>query len=92
MKGLLFVLIVTLISGCQPTENNKKGSSSPASHETKQVQAQAKAEDDFSDLKEKDESCDTEEDLEKKIEEQAKKKEAFKLQGGDGGCDPSEAK
>ncbi len=35
---------------------------------------------------EKDESCDTEEDLEKKIEEAAKKKEAFSLQGGDSGC------
>lgn len=48
---------------------------------------QVKTEDDFSDLKEQDESCDTEEDLEKKIEEQAKKQEAFKLQGGDGGCE-----
>lgn len=45
--------------------------------------------DDFSDLKkEGDEECDSEEDLEKKIMEEAKKKpeKAFKLQGGDTGC------
>lgn len=36
--------------------------------------------------KKKDESCDTEEDLEKQIEEAKKKPEAFKLQGGDSGC------
>ncbi len=44
---------------------------------------------DFSDLKkEGDEGCDSEEDLEKKIMEEAKKKpeKAFKLQGGDTGC------
>lgn len=54
-----------------------------------QQSAVVQAEDDFSDLKKKDdESCDTEEDLEKKIMEQAKKKpaKAFKLQGGDTGC------
>ena len=47
------------------------------------------AEDDFSDFKEMDdESCDTEEEIKEKLAKP--KQEAFKLQGGDTGCDPSE--
>ncbi len=78
-----FVLLA-FINGCQPANQSE----STVSVQPQEGNAlQAKTEDDFSDLKEKDESCDTEEDLEKKIEEQAKKQEAFKLQGGDGGCE-----
>lgn len=42
--------------------------------------------DDFSDLEKKDdESCDTEEEITKKLAKP--KQEAFQLQGGDSGCD-----
>jgi hypothetical protein len=63
--------------------------------ETKQTKVSASSSlskakvDDFSDLEKKDdEGCDTKEDLEKKIMEEAKKKpeKAFQLQGGDPGC------
>lgn len=82
--SLVSIFLVALLFGCQPNEEKSSVNS------TRDAQSsQAKVEDDFSDLEEKDESCDTEEDLEKKIEEQAKKKEVFKLQGGDGGCDPN---
>ena len=67
---------------------NKEESSLP-SNSTSSSSALSSANDpnDFSDLEKKDdESCDTTEDLEKKIEEKAKKQEAFKLQGGDEGC------
>ena len=58
-----------------------------AKSDEKQIQA-LKKDDDFSDLKaldKKDGACDTEEDIEKKIMEQAKSKPAL-LQGGDTGC------
>jgi len=80
--SLISIFLGALLFGCQPSQKIGSGDSM---HEAQS--SQVKVEDDFSDLKEKDESCDTEEDLEKKIEEQVKKKEAFKLQGGDGGCD-----
>lgn len=45
--------------------------------------------DDFSDLKKlDDESCETEEEIKEKLVRP--KQEAFKLQGGDTGCDISE--
>ncbi|GEM_PF-4063802 len=45
--------------------------------------------DDFSDLKKlDDESCETEEEIKEKLVKP--KQEAFKLQGGDTGCDISE--
>lgn len=75
----LFVLLLTI--GCQKEEAPKN-----AVPLTGSSQAVSQSNDiDFD--KKKDESCDTEEDLERQIEE-AKKKEptAFKLQGGDTGC------
>ncbi len=85
MKLSIILFSLLFLFSCQQTESSMSKSSSIPGQD--QSSLQAKAEDDFSDLKEKDESCDTEEDLEKKIEEQAKKQEAFKLQGGDEGCE-----
>ena len=75
--------------GCQ--ENKVTEASATSTHSSSATATNALGqEDDFSDLKkEDDEACDTEEDLEKEIAEQAKKAEqgqAFKLQGGDEGC------
>jgi hypothetical protein len=87
MKNYLFLFSI-FIFGCQQTKmENTTTETFPnegVSHSSNQLQAQVK--DDFSDLKKDDESCDTQEDLEKKIEEQARKKQAFQLQGGDEGC------
>lgn len=72
-----FLLIFTLMA-CQ------KEAAKPAMG--KSTLGAQKNPNDFSDLQnKKDESCDSEEDLEKKIKEQIKKKE-FKLQGGNTDC------
>lgn len=86
MKNLIFILfIATSLFGCQKEETqaaatSADGVSSAALSDTKDPLFE----------KEDDESCDTEEDLEKKIEQAAKKKEAVSLQGGDSGCDINE--
>lgn len=91
LKMLVVGLLTLLISSCQQTKLENTGEESSTfpdkQLEEESTQLQAKVEDDFSDLKQKDESCDTEEDLEKKIEEQARKKKAFQLQGGDENCE-----
>lgn len=82
---IFFILgIITSFASC-----NKEDGSAQSSLSTQESASSAVSSgtEDFSDLeKKKDESCDTTEDLEKKIEEKAKKQEAFKLQGGDPGC------
>lgn len=84
MRLTVIMLISLTLFSCQketkaPASDGISGAGSSA--------AEAGNGKDFSfDKKEKDESCDTEEDLEKQIEEAKKKKEAFKLQGNDGGC------
>lgn len=77
MKHIFFIGLILLI-GCQ----EQKKAAAPVQS------AVVQSEDDFSDLEKKDDgSCDTTEDLEKKIIEAKKKpKQAFKLQGGDSGC------
>lgn len=77
------VLLILMVSSCQKQEEvpaKSDGVSGAASS------AMAPKAEDIDFDKKKDESCDTEEDLEKQIEEAKKKQEAFKLQGGDGGC------
>lgn len=78
-----FVLsLITTMSSCQEEKSStvQDGVSGAASS------AFVQAGNDIDFDKKKDESCDTEEDLEKQIEEAKKKQEAFKLQGGDPGC------
>ncbi|HAZ12107.1 MAG: hypothetical protein A2X86_06350 [Bdellovibrionales bacterium GWA2_49_15] len=50
-----------------------------------QIEQSAQA-DDFSDLKAQEGGCKTEEDLKKKIEEEARAKKPSKLQGGNTDC------
>lgn len=82
MKFLLLSLF--LLVACQQEKNS---TSLPIS---KAAVSKVAIGDDFSDLKkEDDESCDTEEDLKKKLEadiEKQKKGEAVQLQGGDPDC------
>lgn len=78
-KMLLFLFVFTVTFGCQKEEPASDTDSSASS-----ASAMAAKEDPL--FAEKDEACDTEEDLEKKIEEAAKKKEGISLQGGDSGC------
>lgn len=86
MKTLLIsaLILLGLLTSCQSEENSATTQtpidavSSPATQKGE----------DFNLKKDDDESCDTEEDLEKKLEEAKKKpNEAFKLQGGDAGCE-----
>ena len=81
---LVLLKLLVLISSCQSEE---KTVTAPASIDGVSSPAMPKGED-FNLEKEDDESCDTKEDLEKKLEEAKKKpNEAFKLQGGDAGCE-----
>ena len=90
MKKYLSLLLLILLGACQPSTPENTASEEAAfpdeNLELESNNLQATVKDDFSDLEKKDESCDTQEDLEKKIEEQARKKQAFQLQGGDEGC------
>jgi hypothetical protein len=76
----LLLLLSLLVISCQKKTEQLNSSTT----QTSNIVAN-----DFSDLekleKKDDESCDTEEDLEKKIMEEAKKKheQAYKLKGGD---------
>ena len=84
----LLTLFCLLVFSCQQETPKKEMPTLQKSSTVSNGQASSQASaDDFSDLAKKDdESCDTEEDLEKKIQEKIKKKEAFKLQGGDSDC------
>ncbi len=97
MKKLILITILILNVSCQESKSNTNSNHFPQKGLEKNpddlhaqvqdaLQAEPHAQDDFSDLKKDDEACDTQEDLEKKIEEQARQKQAFKLQGGDEGC------
>jgi hypothetical protein len=78
----LSLVLGACLLGCNKEAKSKSSAVAPVSGNS------MSSSDDFSDLEKqkKDESCDTAEDLEKKIVEKAKKQEAFKLQGGDPGC------
>ncbi len=79
---LIILSFLIFVSSCVEEQEKKPTSLSAASA----MQAKSK---DFSDLeKTEDEGCDSKEDLEKKIMEEARKKpeKAFKLQGGEPGC------
>lgn len=81
-SSVFLVALILMVNSCQKEEKaaaTSDGVSGAASAVTPKA-----ADIDFD--KKKDEACDTEEDLEKQIEEAKKKQEAFKLQGGDGGC------
>lgn len=81
MKKLSLALFILLtLSSCK--EEAKPVSSADAVSSA----AATKAEDFDFEKKDKDESCSTEEDLEKQIEKAKKAPKAFKLQGGDPGC------
>ena len=84
MKVILpLVCFLLIILGC----NKEEAQSSSNLSTTSSAVSSSQDPNDFSDLEKKDdESCDTTEDLEKKIKEKSKKQEAFKLQGGDEGC------
>ena len=90
MNKYLSLTVLIILGACQPTTpENTASEETPFPDKGLELESnnlQATAKDDFSDLEKKDESCDTEEDLEKKIEDQARKKQAFQLQGGDEGC------
>lgn len=89
MKKFLVLISLLYLVSCQKEEAPApvKRSQAPAEYDfTKKGTHSQKANDDFSDLKKKDdESCDTEEEITKKLAEP--KQEAFQLQGGDTGCD-----
>ena len=76
-------LFLLMVSSCQKQEEAPAKSDGVSGAASSAASPKA-ADIDFD--KKKDEACDTEEDLEKQIEEAKKKQEAFKLQGGDGGC------
>lgn len=80
-----YLLISLLFFSC--VESKKKIAPAP-SLEGFSKESSQKLEDDFSDFKKKDESCDSEEEVQKKIEEKLKKEptKAFKLQGGEPDC------
>ncbi|MEC7276901.1 MAG: hypothetical protein VXV96_11325 [Bdellovibrionota bacterium] len=86
MKNLLFISLLLLLFSCEK-EAETTSTTDAVSGAASSTLSQAK---DPLFEQEKDEACDTEEDLEKKIEEAAKKPEAISLQGGDTGCDPNE--
>ena len=78
--SLLILLCSILLFSCQEETKTQ----SVTTHASSMAHSNDKTDSMFE--KDKDESCDTEEDLEKKIKEAAKKKEAFSLQGADTGC------
>jgi|GEM_PF-7084120 len=94
LRVLIFVMSFTFLA-CQKQDSNtvvvtngtalnlSNSSNPPAGSESGSTAI--KAEDDFSDLKAKKEGCTSEEELKKKLEEEAKKK-VFKLQGGKADC------
>lgn len=88
MKILSLILFLFLLTSCQSEEQKvipqKKIQKSNYDFNAKSNSLNSS--DDFSDLKKKDdESCDTEEEVTKKLAEP--KQEAFQLQGGDSGCE-----
>ncbi len=84
MTNLSLILMLFIVIGCQE-QTKTVASQDGVSGAATSAPIAGSNEIDF-EKKEKDESCDTEEDLEKQIEEAKKKQEAFKLQGGDSGC------
>lgn len=86
MKKILVLLSFVFFTSCQEAKT-EQNSTVQASSSFDAIDAKSESYD-FD--KEKDESCDTEVDLEKKIEEAKKKNTALKLQGGDSGCSPDE--
>lgn len=79
---LLTSLVLLLFSACN---SEPKTSATEMSH--RQVTSQSvHGQDDFAEFK-KDEACDSKEELEKELVKIQEKKKAFKLQGGDAGCD-----
>ncbi|MCR9203147.1 MAG: hypothetical protein NXH75_01110 [Halobacteriovoraceae bacterium] len=83
MKKLsLALFILFTLSSCK--EDTKPAVSTSA--DAVSSAAVTKTEDFDFEKKDKDESCSTEEDLEKQIEKAKKAPTAFKLQGGDPGC------
>ena len=72
-----FIFVSLIMQGACKTEKAK----TPQSKIEQSAQV-----DDFSDLKAKEGGCKTEEDLKKKLEEEAKAKKPSKLQGGNTDC------
>ncbi len=89
MKKTILISLLILIS-CNKEETKVVEASKPQPHYDFSKNANSvSVKDDFSDLKKKvDESCDTEEEIKEKLVKP--KQEAFKLQGGDTGCDISQ--
>lgn len=79
-KNLLSLLLLMNLSACK--EETKVAP--PQSLKSFEVSSE-----DFSEFKPKDESCDSEEELKKKLEEDLKKNESAPTLGGitDGGCE-----
>ena len=97
MKNLFLIILITSFTSCnsdeQTTQAVQLNSTIPSTAKPKIDPFKSasgnslKAEDDFSDLKEldkKDESCDSPEEMEKKLLEKAQR--PVLLQGGDEGC------
>ncbi len=87
MKTIIVLLTSLFIFSCQKEEVSVAKTIVPSvNYDFNSKSNSLKSGDDFSDLKKKgDESCDTEEEITKKLARP--KQEAFKLQGGDTGCD-----
>ncbi|WP_127715022.1 hypothetical protein [Halobacteriovorax sp. HLS] len=86
MKVVLFFLVSIFILSCQQEGGSKVTSDKVKDYDFSKKSNSISATDDFSDLKkEDDESCETEEEISKKLA--APKQEAFQLQGGDSGCE-----
>lgn len=83
-KLILLTLVLITITSCQ---QEKKDTAPIADAVSSAAAASSAAQDNLDfEKKDKDESCSTEEDLEKQIEKAKKEPKAFKLQGGDPGC------
>ena len=81
-KFLISLFLFCLFFSCQKEKN--KGN---LAVKKESVTSQSSSESfDFED-KEKKESCDNEEDIEKELEKAKKSQEAFSLQGSDSGCE-----
>ena len=90
MKKII-LLSLLILAACNSESTQKKVETKKAhpQYDFTKNSNSVSPEDDFSDFKEmSDESCDTEEEIKAKLVKP--KQEAFKLQGGDTGCDPSE--
>ena len=86
MKLFLLIFLSLLLFSCQQEQNIKSSAGTSADYDFNKKVNSVSAKDDFSDLKkEDDESCETEEEISKKLA--APKQEAFQLQGGDSGCE-----